>query len=571
MGRFDNIEIVSPETNKQKKGRFSDIEIVSGKLELPEKPEGTIKKLTKAAASPFTKTAATGIRAAQAIGKTAIAGGQRLLGDKQGAIETITEAGQLAEKPVNFPFFGETKPVTTPKESIGVGLQLGTSLVGGSGALGRGALGATSKVLARTPKIASPLARLAGSKTAGVATEFAGLSGGFELGRQIEEGEPLSAKKIATSAAAGAALPIAGKLAKGTIKTTGKLGAEILGTSTGAGSTSFRRLFNNPEAIQFNRLARKEGSEEMIDTALNATKTGLSKLAEKRLTEYRKILEKIKLDRRQQDEILNGVRSKVKNVLLDRGISVKKQGGALGKTLNEFDFSKSTIVSNEESIQRAFNEVLNWNNTTAEGLDVLKKRLQEYIDGIPEKKAPAKSMLIDIKNNLVESLNKNVDGYAEMTRSYAKAKQLEDEITRALSISNKNQKETAVRKLLQTMRRDDDSRRTLLMTLEDITGEPIQDRIVGALTAQGTPRGLVGALTPGLSAGAIISPASIPALMPVFAMTSPKLMAEFVAILGRINQQMTKTGQLSPQIQTALRLLLQQAIEELNQKPTESK
>lgn len=473
-------------------------------------------------------------------------------GDVGGANEALSRERDLG-------YFGKVRPIGITetggqmstgagiKDILGTGAEIGSYVVPGAGALkGVKTLGSTG--ISALPKVVADQALLGGVSgalgSAGAELQKPQSTIGSVLGEGI--------KGAAIGGAVGGVLPVAGAItrsvARPMVNVAGKVGSEILGRSTGAGEAAIREAFANPNAIKFARQAGIEGPEGLLSSALDDAQKGLTKLAETRGNTYRSSLEKIKLDKRSIDSIVEGVRGMAKELLADNDIKI---GG--GKLLNNLDFSKSAIEGGQNSVQKAFNTVMSWTDNTPAGLDTLKKKLGKFYNAIPREGAgDARNFVLELHNNVDKALKDNVKGYTEMTAGWREATELIEEIQRALSLKDTASKDTAVRKLMSTMRQNNELRLQLLQELGNAGKSDITGKIAGATLSARTPRGLAGTLQPtAIGITGITAPASIPALLLYLATTSPRLVAEFVSIIGKIKGKV-----ISPSIQKQIRNIL---------------
>lgn len=429
-------------------------------------------------------------------------------------------------------------------EKLGKGAeQIGEFFIPGTASfkVGKAVKGATA--LAKTPRLAT---------TMGVLTTGAGeamLTGGQTA---LQKGKIDNETKIATMM--GFTVPVAGGVLKESIKGIGRLSAAFLGKTTGTSPTIIKAAFNNPNVIKYARAAGKD-ADAMQEEVLETAQLGMKELVKRRASEYSAKLTKIKTNKTQLDDIVRGVRKEAVSLMDEFDVRVVKQTDKLGKKLNTPDWAESTLLEGQNVAERALNDVMGWTDNTARGLDKLKRRLGTYIDQVsaPGKKQ-AKLFVTRLKQEVTKGLEKNVKGYGEMTAGYKKASSMIDEIADALSLKDKAKKETTLRKLMQSLNENKETRQELLEILERATGEDISGKVAGTQLTELMPKGLLGKLVPGASiAGAIISPASIPYLFLSGMFTSPRLVAELVTILGMVDRQMIKAGEFSPQIQRLLR------------------
>ena len=354
----------------------------------------------------------------------------------------------------------------------------------------------------------------------------------------------------------GVALPTTSAIARGTMRGVANIGAEVIGRSTGAGEGAIREAFNNPNVLKFARGAT--GSvEDLMTTALNDARYGLSKLRKNRGEEYVSELNKIKLNKSQLDGLIIGARTKARDLISDLDIKFTE-----GKLLNTLDFSNSTIERAQGTVQKAFNDVMRWTNVTPAGLDKLKKKLDQHLDEIPvTERGGAFNFILQLKDSISDGLKQSVPGYEKMTSKYSEASELITEIQRALSLKDTVAKDTAIRKLMSSMRQGNELRKELLKTIGTVSGKDITGKIAGATLAAKTPRGLAGVLQPGIAGAGLLSvainPSTLPGLLLYLGTSSPRLMAEAVTLLGKF-----KGTEIPQVIKKQLRNLIIRALNE---------
>src|SRR3990167_2878923 len=355
----------------------------------------------------------------------------------------------------------------------------------------------------------------------------------------------------AVAAIVGAAFPLAGVALKPVTKGAIGLGAEILGKSTGAGAVAIKEAFKNPAIMRVARLAGVDGVEGLQNKAVETAKSALIAIKKTRGKTYESALAAIKTDKTQMDDIALSVQNKVRDLFGpdEYDVSFVRETGT---KLNKLDFSGSVITEGTVPIERAVNDITNWTDWTAAGLDKLKKRLGAYVDQTPFK-TPARSLLTELRSNLDDQLKTNVSGYLDMTKGYREASELIEEIEKGLSLGNKVQMQTTVTKLMSTMRQNFELRNEMMKALEKAGGGDISEQIAAATLAPLMPRGLVGALAPaGIPTAAVLAPSNIPLLMMVAASTSPRLVGELVSALGQTYRGAGKTIEMTPGLKTIL-------------------
>lgn len=123
-----------------------------------------------------------------------------------------------------------------------------------------------------------------------------------------------------------------------------------------------------------------------------------------------------------------------------------------------------------------FDDIKNWKDTTPEGLDILKQRLQDYYRGTPDSaKGDRLSTIASnaVKNKIVQA----VPEYAKMTGTFEKLTNDIRDITKTLSLNDKTQAQTAITKLNSVLRDNFPARQDMIKLIEQYTGKNLQGQI----------------------------------------------------------------------------------------------
>lgn len=497
----------------------------------PPQPEqdGFFSGLAKGIAKPFLEVGATVKNLGDAAGSLINGGFDQ---------NSANQAMQNLHTSYDVPFFGNTKPAFTGDESVGqsfkkqfgYGAQFASTLMPGAGEVGLG----TKALL------------YGGSNAIG------------EAGREATNNENFDPSKIGLSGALGTAIPVGGALLGKAAKFGGNLAAEALGKTTGTSADVIKEAFSNPNVMKFAR-ASGGNQAELQEQALIDAKNGLQRMAEQKSNTYTAQLAKIKTNPAEMSGVVDDLKNEFLQHLQNYDVTVGKDG--------TLDFSNSAIEKSN-ALQKASNTLNTWTDHTASGLDRLKKKLGQFADQVPviEQRGGVANILSNVKNNLRGQLNEKVPGYQEMTSQYHQASDLQEEIQKALSLKDSVSQDTAIKKLMSTVRDNQDLRKEFVNTLGGASGTDIRGKLAGAALAPWTPRGLTGKLTSG-SAGAvgILHPGSIPLIGAYLAAASPRLVGEFTSLLGRVPKTMISSGKFSPVIQNGIRLILQKSIAPQNQ------
>lgn len=519
-----------------------------------QKPDGFLKGLVKTVVKPFAEVG-TALVNTKRNANHVIDAFSNEYGKTDSVLQTIKNfaAGKVmakdsSQQTLDIPFLGETKPAFTGQETTadvakkiaGYGLEIGSTIAP------MGEIGLGTKQLAKT------------------ATKFGVGSAIGNLGNQLENKplEDISGKDALVSGLVGAAIPVVGRGANKLTKGVANIGADILGKTTGTSGDVIREAFNNPNVIKFSRQAGSKGANDLQKQALEEAQQGLKQIVKKRGDEYVRQLEKIKGTNQEVQQVLNNTRDTAKQLLSDFDIKLNE-----GKKLNNLNFENSTITKNNEIVQKSFNDVMSWTDTSAAGLDRLKKRLTQYANDIPAtERGGAHSFIIDLKNSLDNGLKENVPGYREMTSRYNQASDLIDEVEKALSLKDTASQDTAIRKLMSTTKENNDLRKEFVDILSGASGTDIRGKLAGSALAPNFAGGLSGkiaqAAIPGAGVAHYLNPSAVPLIGAYIAASSPRLMGEFTSLIGKATKPMIRANKFAPQIVNGLRVLLQRSLNE---------
>lgn len=493
-----------------------------------------VGSIGKSIVKPFAEVGTSIYNTGSGIGKLA-------KGDVQGAAQEL-------KKSRNIPLIGETKPAVTGdetlteslKKQVGYGAQIASTIAP------VGKVGVGAKALVKG------------------ALKFGAAGALGEAGRELSDNEKLSATKISTSAAISGAIPAVGRLASKGLKGAGVIASEVLGKTTNTSADVIKEAFNNPNVMKFAR-SSKGNPVGLQEQALEEAQKGLKNIVERRGSQYVSKLEKIKSSGQDIQSVLSNTRDHASELLDNFDI---KAGGE-GKKLNNLDFSGSTITKNTEVAQKAFNDVMGWTDTTAAGLDKLQKRLGQYASDIPAtERGGAHRFVTELQGKVKDGLKEKVPGYREMTQGYAQASELIDDIQKALSLKDTASKDTAIKKLMSTVRDNQDFRKEFVDVLSGASGSDISGKLAGAALSPWAVKGLGGKVALGgagaIGAASFIHPSTVGLLISYVAASSPRLVGELTSLLGGVTKQAIKANKFTPEIQNGIRLILQQTLNKKN-------
>ena len=314
---------------------------------------------------------------------------------------------------------------------------------------------------------------------------------------------------------------------KPAVKIAGKMAKETIGALTGRGPGFIEEMSRGTEAA-----AKAMKGEITGEEIVGHAKDALQKLRDMRSDEYVSKLEKV----RANPEELQGVASDLNRTVerlaspdrFDLGITVDESGKMA------VDFSKSTIVEHQAVVRRALEDINGWTDNSAAGLDTLKKRLSTYIDQ-SGRDTPANALITQLEKNLSGGLKKAVPEYEEMTKGYREASSLIKDIESNLMLRKEGMTgritaDQTLRRLSSSLRENFEMRKDLLRALGNESGMDIPAELAGYLAQQWLPAGATGKLFTG---GLGVLNRFNPAMWPVLAAGSPRIVGEFLNTFGK--------------------------------------
>ena len=323
--------------------------------------------------------------------------------------------------------------------------------------------------------------------------------------------------------------------------------SRVIGATTGEGQAAIEQAKRGTgltsETSGFVKGMRgKTSGEDVLQDAQSA----LGEVKRQRGETYRARLEEIGKDARNID--IRPIKQKLSELMSRKryNITLDAEGG--------LDFSRSTIGRDAQGeITALIEDVSKWGtregDNTALGLDTLKRKLDDFYH--PSKNSRA--FVTDLRNTVKDKIVEAVPEYATMTREYEQVTKMTNEMERALSLGDRASMDTAIRKLTSTTRDNFAFRHTLLKELEVASGRDLAAEIAGLNMAKITPRSLTGKLAAGSTGGAAVTGTISPWLASMAAVTSPRLMGEFLNAVGFAKNEVSgaisvlkKTGAFNP-------------------------
>lgn len=345
----------------------------------------------------------------------------------------------------------------------------------------------------------------------------------------------------------GGVVPMAGKAAsfvdplslavKGA-GTVSKAVTPVLGMTTGAGQEAIKGAYQagktgGTAAEQFR--ANISGTAPMTDV-LDMAKQNLANMNAAKQAEYRSGMVNIKNDKTVLD--FKGIDSAIS--------AAQNKTSYKGKVVNERAAKELNDVRAIVDDWKAQNPS---EYHTPEGLDALKQRIGDVLEGIPIEQKQARAAVKGVYDSIKSEIVKQAPSYAKVMKDYSEASDLIKEIERSLSLGQKASADTAVRKLQSLMRKNVNTnfgQRVSLGKQLSAAGEDIFPSLSGQALSELTPMGLQRATSLGTAAGAF-SAGGIPLATASLLASSPRLMGEAAYGTGLLARGAGNVQKIMPQ------------------------
>jgi hypothetical protein len=316
-------------------------------------------------------------------------------------------------------------------------------------------------------------------------------------------------------------------LAAKTVGTVGKAAAPVLGMTTGAGSEAIKQAYGagksgGTAAEQFR--SNITGTAPMTDV-LDMAKQNLSNMNQAKQAEYRSGMTNIKNDKTVLD--FTGIDSALANA--------QNKTSYKGKVVNE---RAAKELGDVQAIVEDWKNQAPTEYHTPEGLDALKQRIGDVLEGIPYEQKQARSAIKGVYDSIKAEIVKQAPAYANVMKGYSEASDLIKEIEKSLSLGQKTTADTALRKLQSIMRSNVNTnfgQRLKLGEALSAGGQDILPALAGQSLSELTPKGIQRATSIPAAYGAFSAGGPLAAGASLLT-SSPRLMGEAAygaGLLGR--------------------------------------
>jgi hypothetical protein len=328
-----------------------------------------------------------------------------------------------------------------------------------------------------------------------------------------------------------------GAIGKGVVKGI----EELTGLTTGAGVAAAREAVQSAGTKPFTKALR--GTTEQHDILTDLHK-GMAAIREERRANYQSRLSSIENNMQELD--IKPIQNKLDDLLKEYNIKtiVDEEGN-----ISSYDFSRSKLDRTEVGkIENVINDVRGWGreagDTTPIMLDTLKQRLDDFYS--PSKNSS--SFVQRLKGVVKDTIVKEVPAYADMTKEYAKLSDDIKSLETALSLKDKNSVNTALSKLTNAMKQDNQYRLQLVEKLQEYAGRDVLSELAGLQFSPYAPRsGGFGRVITGM--GFLAGGAALgvdPAFIALLGMGSPRIVGEFLNVVGMAKKGVKAAQKITP-------------------------
>ncbi len=468
------------------------------------------------------------------------------------AVQSVTEpaVSQLGQAPNVHQMFSNmdalkdqvTKADNPQQEAGKIITNLAEFLLPGGAIADAGKAVEGADVLANAPKIVQ--------QGAGLATR-AGLEGATS-GAITAANEGDVNQNVATSAAIGAAAPIAVEAIKGLGSVAGEVAKHLTSGYSSVPVAAIEHAISDPVAVQSAiKRAVAQGGDATAQQIYNDTMEGLDSLKTARSNEYVSNLQKA------EDSFVtmkNGntyVRN-AEGVLEPVNLTTKGVKDTFTKTLKDFgaqakagnlDFSEVAIDnSHANKLQQLSDRVYGWKDNTPTGLNKLRQVIDSYAENGVNPSSSGKrfdAIINNISDNLSKYVGKNVPGIEDMNAKFASQSRVIEDIQNQLKTESKDPN-TALRKLLNVFNPKSTVYRPIVEALGQKSGKDLMSDIAGLAMSKWTPDGLGKYLsnvtTTAATGASLINPALWPVAAASVAGSSPRVVGGVATGIGKLAQ-----------------------------------
>lgn len=363
-----------------------------------------------------------------------------------------------------------------------------------------------------------------------------------DLSAILSGGGALAARAPGTVGRAGRVVGTAGRaidpitMASRGVRAAGRAGAYGIGAlGTHTGGASLREAFKagvkggDIGATFRQHMRGRVSPQAVVDEARDA----LTRMRIDRGHQYRVGMSTVTKDPTVLDfEKIQQAVNKVADVGQYKGVNINPAAAGVWQEINEKIQQWADLVPDEFH--------------TVEGIDALKQAIGNIRDGT-QPGTPARKVATDVYRSVRSVITDQAPDYAKIMKGYEEATDLINDIERTLSLGERANVDTAVRKLQSIMRNNVNTtygrRVELARKLEEAGAKSLVPAVAGQALNTWTPRGFGTMLGPASGVAGYQMFGLSPELAGLLAMQSPRLMGETAHLMGQASRfAPTETG-----------------------------
>lgn len=317
---------------------------------------------------------------------------------------------------------------------------------------------------------------------------------------------------------------VAGKVVGLGAKALGAVGLQAVGRLTGAGTGAVKEAVKGGEGFT-NAMRGKISGEDIVQNA----KEALGAIKDARAARYQTQLQALPSG---QNINLAPIQSKLADLMNRYGVKVDP-------ATNELDLSRTALGdAGNRDVAKIIDKVRSWGMQTGDrsavGLDTLKRQLDDFYS----ESSNARGFVATLRNEVKNTITKSVPEYAAMTKDYAEASRLIKDMESGLMLRKQGMSgrvvaDQTLRRLTSSMRDNFQLRKELLDVLGQQGGQDLSGQVAGYAMSSYLPTGVAG-VAPSILGSAAALKYLNPKFVPFIAASSPRVMGEFLRVLGKV-------------------------------------
>ena len=307
---------------------------------------------------------------------------------------------------------------------------------------------------------------------------------------------------------------VTGGVLQGTGKIASKIAPEILGLTSGAGSSSIKQAYSAGQRGSKPFLESMRKGSKVADDIIQLAENDYKQLGKQNYAKYKEAMDKIgATENIKFKPIVDAYRNVIENEAGGKSYLVephtKKVLSDVGNMLKEFSKDNKKTLADYDDLKKAIGKI----NPPVEAGNAkrVQNELYNAVKGEIEKQAPVYSDIMKESQQGIEQLN---------------------ELKKTFSLGRKSSGDTVLRKLQSSLRNNVNTnygkRAELLSQLP--SGQELADRISGQTLETFTPRQLESKVLGGLGAGASLGGVFNPAYL---LSASPRVVGELSYLAGK--------------------------------------